>query len=45
MVVLPKANHVFLEARTGGRDEYPRLSRFVSGYFSRMAEWLDATVR
>jgi pimeloyl-ACP methyl ester carboxylesterase len=41
-VVLPKANHVFLEARTGARDEYPGLTRFVPGYFDRMAEWLAA---
>lgn len=45
MVVLPKANHVFLEAKTGGRDEYPGLSRFVPGYFNRMAEWLEASAR
>jgi len=38
--VLPSANHVFLEARTGGRDEYPGLQRFVPGYFDRMATWL-----
>ncbi len=44
-VLLPKANHVFLEAKTGGRDEYPGLSRFAPGYFDRMAEWLKATVR
>jgi len=44
-VLLPKANHVFLVAQTGGRDEYPGLSRFAPGYFSRMDEWLKATVR
>jgi uncharacterized protein len=44
-VVLPKANHLFLEARTGARDEYPGLNRFVSGYFSKMAEWLNQVAR
>lgn len=44
-VVLPKANHLFLEARTGGRDEYPGLNHFVSGYFARMAEWLNQMTR
>lgn len=39
-VLLPRANHVFLEARTGGSDEYPGLERFVPGYFDRMAAWL-----
>ena len=40
-VVLPKAKHIFLEARTGARDKYPGLSRSVPGYFDRMAEWLQ----
>lgn len=44
-VLLPKANHLFLEARTGGREEYPELSRFVPGYFDRMARWLQAEER
>jgi pimeloyl-ACP methyl ester carboxylesterase len=43
-VVLPKANHLFFEAATGGRDEYPHLSRFVPGYFDRMAAWLAERV-
>lgn len=43
--LLPKANHLFLEARTGARDEYPGLSRFVPGYFDRMARWLQAEGR
>jgi pimeloyl-ACP methyl ester carboxylesterase len=44
-VVLAKANHLFLEARTGGRDEYPALTRFVPGYFDAMAGWLAAQAR
>lgn len=44
-VLLPRANHLFFEARTGGRDEYPGLNRFVPGYFDRMAEWLRAAAR
>lgn len=44
-VLLSSANHVFLEAKTGGRDEYAGLSRFAPGYFSRMDEWLKATAR
>jgi pimeloyl-ACP methyl ester carboxylesterase len=43
--LLPKANHLFLEARTGGREEYPGLSRFVPGYFERMARWLQVEGR
>lgn len=41
-VLLPKANHTFLNAVTGVRTEYPQSSRFVSGYFDVMAEWLKA---
>ncbi len=44
-LVLPKANHLFLEARTGGRDEYPGLSRFVPAYFETMAGWLAEQTR
>lgn len=43
--VLPAANHVFLEAKTGARDEYPALRRFVPGYFDRMAQWLAGIAR
>jgi hypothetical protein len=41
IVVLPDANHVFMAAKTGSRYEYPHLDRFVPGYFSRLAAWLD----
>jgi pimeloyl-ACP methyl ester carboxylesterase len=40
IVVLPKANHLFLEAQTGVRTEYPSLRGFVPGYFAVMREWL-----
>jgi pimeloyl-ACP methyl ester carboxylesterase len=43
--VLPQANHLLLEARTGARDEYPGLSAFVPGYFDRMAGWLSSHAR
>lgn len=45
MVLLPGANHLFLEAKTGARDEYPGQSRFVPDYFERMARWLEAQGR
>ena len=44
-VLLPRANHLFLEARTGARDEYPALSRFVAGYFEQMGDWLSTLGR
>jgi len=44
-VLLPKANHLFLEARTGARDEYPGLSRFVPGYFDEITRWLQGPGR
>jgi uncharacterized protein len=40
IVVLPKANHVFLEAETGKEKELPRSKRFVMQYFDTMAAWL-----
>jgi pimeloyl-ACP methyl ester carboxylesterase len=44
-ILLPRANHLFLKAQTGARDEYPGLSRFVPAYFDAMAGWLRARVR
>lgn len=41
-VLFPGANHLLLAAKTGAADEYPHLSRFVPGYFDRMADWLRA---
>jgi pimeloyl-ACP methyl ester carboxylesterase len=38
--VLPLGNHVLLEAKTGTGEEYASRTRFVAGYFDRMAEWL-----
>jgi hypothetical protein len=38
--VLPKANHLFLQAKTGVRTEYPGLKNFVPGYFDAMSNWL-----
>ncbi|HEY6119243.1 MAG TPA: alpha/beta fold hydrolase [Pyrinomonadaceae bacterium] len=40
IIVLPKANHVFLQAETGVRTEYPHLKNFVANYFKTMADWL-----
>ena len=42
--VFPKADHPMLEAETGGRQELPRLRRFVPGYWGTMAEWLQKRV-
>jgi pimeloyl-ACP methyl ester carboxylesterase len=40
VVVLPQANHMFLQAKTGLKEEYARLQQFVPGYFDRMGDWL-----
>jgi pimeloyl-ACP methyl ester carboxylesterase len=40
VIVLPKANHIFLQAQTGIRSEYPGLKNFVPGYFDMMSAWL-----
>jgi uncharacterized protein len=38
--VLPKANHLFLQAETGIMTEYPRLKGFVPGYFEQLGQWV-----
>jgi hypothetical protein len=40
VVVLPKANHLFLKAETGVRTEYQYLKSFVIEYFDTMANWV-----
>lgn len=40
--ILPDANHLMFESRTGLRDEYPTRSRIAPGYFDGMERWLSA---
>ncbi len=42
--VLPKANHLFLQAETGVMTEYPRLRGFVPEYFTELGGWLQKVV-
>jgi pimeloyl-ACP methyl ester carboxylesterase len=44
VVVLPKADHVLLECRTGSRKEFPYLNRFAPEFFPVLDEWLANTV-
>jgi alpha-beta hydrolase superfamily lysophospholipase len=41
IVVLPQANHLFLQAETGVMTEYPRLKGFVPGYFEQLGSWIQ----
>lgn len=41
IIVLTRANHLFLRAERGTRDEYSHLTSFVDGYFNAMAAWLE----
>jgi pimeloyl-ACP methyl ester carboxylesterase len=43
--ILPKANHVQLEARAGNNAEMASLQRFVPAYFTTVQEWLAKRVR
>jgi hypothetical protein len=43
--VLPKANHLLLEAKVGSNSEMPSLQRFVPAYFATIQEWLAQRVR
>lgn len=45
VIVLPRANHLFLRAETGRREEYPQLTHFVDGYFETMEKWLAQRIR
>jgi len=43
--ILPKANHLQLEAKTGTNDEMATLERFVPEYFATVRDWLKEHVR
>jgi uncharacterized protein len=45
LVVLPKANHLLLEAAVGSNAEMPTLSRFAPEYFRIVTNWLAERVR
>ena len=45
IIVLRKASHDLLEAKTGYNSEYPRLKQHASGYWDTMATWLRKHVR
>jgi hypothetical protein len=42
--ILPKANHIQLEARLGTNAEMASLQRFVPAYFTTVQDWLGARV-
>jgi len=44
LIVFPKGNHEGLEAETGFDDEYPRLKRYVPGYFETTINWIQKRV-
>jgi uncharacterized protein len=43
--ILPKANHLMLEAKSGSNAEIPSLQRFVPAYSATVQEWLAKRVR
>jgi pimeloyl-ACP methyl ester carboxylesterase len=44
-VILPKANHIQLEAKVGSNAEMPSLQRFVPNYSRTIQHWLAKRVR
>ena len=38
--IVPDANHLMFIAKTGARDEYPRLSHLAPDYFLSIRDWL-----
>jgi pimeloyl-ACP methyl ester carboxylesterase len=43
--VLPRGNHLQLEAKVGSNAEMPSLQRFVPDYFTTINEWLAKRIR
>ena len=43
--ILPKANHLMLEAKLGSNAEMPSLQRFVPAYAETVIDWLASRVR
>jgi uncharacterized protein len=43
--ILPKANHLQLEAKLGTNAETPSLRRFVPEYFTTLREWLAGRIQ
>jgi hypothetical protein len=43
--ILPKANHMVLEAHVGSNAEMPTLQRLVPEYFTVVHEWLSKRVQ
>lgn len=43
--ILPKGNHLQLEAKTGANSEMPTLTRFVPSYSATVRDWLRERVR
>ena len=43
--ILPKADHLQLEAKVGSNEEMPSLHRFVPAYFTTIQEWLAKRIR
>lgn len=43
--ILPKANHIQLEAKIGSNAEMASLRRFVPAYFTTIREWLAKRIR
>ena len=43
--ILPKANHIQLEAKIGSNAEMASLQRFVPAYFTTIQDWLAQRIR
>ena len=43
--ILPKANHLQLEAKVGNNAEMASLQRFVPAYFTTIEDWLAKRIR
>jgi alpha-beta hydrolase superfamily lysophospholipase len=40
ITIVPRANHLFMEGKTGSRREFGQLGQYSAAYFRTMREWL-----
>ena len=45
LLILPKGNHVLMEAKAGSTEEFPSLQRFLPEYFTTVLNWFSRRIR
>lgn len=45
LLILPKGNHVLMEARNGSTEEFPSLQKFLPDYFTTLLTWMSQRIK